>query len=267
MRDFMTSLKDISIFACARLGYLPIIHQYEIKDFLDLKILIEAGESEFLTNFWLDELAHASRRLEDLKGEYLPVYSSTMYANNGFDPAIFSPCENNISASLLPITSPYNTSLNTNDRIKDFTVADVRAMLEKVTCYKKNGLCTVNGIGSSKVAHIFDTLQFFEEQMIRIANSANGSLDENSFFKDSALKRQAILDDIRNILITLFNMSDSFVWGSTSASVKEKLFACATTNKENAAKKKLLSYLSNYTTLEDYQNEQTLERALRRFTK
>ena len=29
--------------------------------------------------------------------------------------------------------------------------------------------------------------------MIRIANSANGSLDENSFFKDSALKRQAIL--------------------------------------------------------------------------
>ncbi|MCM1053399.1 MAG: hypothetical protein NC483_05450 [Ruminococcus sp.] len=268
----MYTLKDLSLYGLRRAYCLyPIMTIYHLKTYEDLKEIINSGAKDFQDPSFRKYLEEAYKSLDKIiKSEKeLPIYPSKIYESRGLNPNVLKSFEESLNAEVLPLTSPLNVSWTTNDRINDYSIADIRSMLETATLGAKNGLTIVPNIGISKILRIYEALQFFEEQMVRLATTCDyENYEGNLFYKDLEAKRKIILSDLKNILITLFNMSNAFVWGTHEAESKEQIISLTNNPRSKRAvlvREKIVSYLSNYMILEDLENKDTLKRALTRF--
>lgn len=195
--------------------------------------------------------------------------------------SLISKTDKEVNASLLPynITS-YGGALK-QLALKEFTIYEVKYLAGKITIDGKNALLkTLYGIGPKYLPGFIDKINFYNEQLERIIECIPdiASFNGNLFTYKRAEKIAIIENNYRQIMIQLFSLSDSFIFGKVDDDLIKRIikyYELFRSNPDCFRKKSyyyysialpLLQIIANYTILEELESE-SLALTLTRFIK
>ncbi len=117
----------------------------------------------------------------------------------------------------------------------------------------------------SKIIRIKKALHFYDEQVDRII--ASGVDKERLFFTDYKEKYEIAYTDLGYFASYLLKESNDFIFGSFSGNRRKLLLDRLNTGYNNTTYEELANIITNYTTIEELEEDPTKTKVLNRFIK
>lgn len=253
---------------------LPLV-TYGIDNYGALNELITSGCIEFQKPCLIMALKNAKKSVERLSGSKKidQTYTFLKYANSDFDMQKLHQTDEQVSCQALPVSSIFNVDYNTSDRIENISIAEAKVLMGLVNLEGRNAFASnsdLQNIGVAKTKKIAQAIDFYDEQILRIAATIPNlkDYDGNLFEKDKDLKEKAIEDQILDIVLYLIENGSEFLWGKMNERRKDKLFSICQSVKQSKdlkIKKKFIDIIRDYTIIEELNNSSDLRLSLQRF--
>ena len=243
-----------------------ILINYNIYNVDQLEKLILSGNNDFKRGEFIYILKRANDTLDKIKAGIL--YNRTYnidYDDSTFNKEKLLRIDQETSSQVLMVTSPIGISKLPLD-LKKINIKLAKDLLQNYDLEGNNALvASIRGIGIKETLWNFiEALKFYNSYMLEISKN-NPDYEGNLFFKDKEQKMELVQEKL-NLILEIIGDYQYFIWGPASNLIK--------IIKSEARKKypnwqyfNFINYISNYTSLEELQNDATLKLALNRFKK
>lgn len=278
------TLKDISTYGLIRRGVYyqdcakyfnhnaTALLQYKIRDYNELEQAILSGNPNFQSEFFYNEIQNAKEKLASLNLKDLEDarFKFDTYRDSGYQEAVLNSSEEKINGSNILVSSPLALQRSTTDRLKEFNVAQIKSLLEKVSFTGRNALTYyLCSFGDTKTFRVIEAIRFLEEQMLRIAASIPDYMDQSDLFRvDAKIKREMIRDDLERIITEFLSGNDAYIFGALTDRAKAKIQE-AVLKPLNAwdakIQNRIINMLADYTIREELEPGIKRVRAMERF--
>ena len=169
-------------------------------------------------------------------------------------------------ADVLPLYSVTNLNPVNFFGVKNKQIRVVKAQLGHTIVSGENYFqVRNNNLGTVKVQKMVDAIKMYEEQIERQSLLTNNK-EQNLFTLHSDRKYQIVNENIEVIVLYLLRTAKKeLTWGRLSEQMKSELISCAINNtlKDKQVRNNLVTYISNFTTLEELKSED--ENVFKRF--
>lgn len=179
------------------------------------------------------------------------------------------------SAANLLCFNPLSEYSVKRNKLSMFSISEVKYLLGHCVVnydpiYGQNALIHyMRNIGEKNVKEILQAIEIYEEQIFSQLSEPNDlELEYGLFYKDYYEKNLLVQYNIDEIVNFILDTDKKFIWGKMSNVQKRNLVECI---KDNSTKKGIklktdfINMITNYTTLEDYENDIIKEKTLQRF--
>lgn len=243
---------------------------YDVRDYAQLEALMLKYPERFRGSILVEYLRNAKENMEIINSQNLKVSTWSFNSYDNANKGYLNNYDKLVNASLLPLSSPLNIGRSTPERLQRFSIYDVKELLNKLSCGVNNAfIANMPSFGLSKTLKVVEAINFYDEQMLRLASSIpNWEECENLFLVDAEVKRKLIDDNMRSIAEEFLKGGNSYVFGVLSDKSKESLWR-ALVNPKNGTnllvRKKFIEMIANYTIREELEDEKERGEVLRRF--
>lgn len=244
---------------------------YHVRNYGKLAALINARVSEFSTPFFLQELLNAQEALNILnqKHKFDFLHTFEAYAKSGYSLDLLNRADENTFCNALPFTSPINFNKSTAERVQDLSIRDAKELLSHYDLNGAIAFCLyIDKIGIAKAHQTANLIEFYESQILRVAEITESDYAGNLFTKDFQEKKAIVDANALDLAEYLMESSDSFIWGNMSPEHQERLcvsIAFPNNKPSRMTREKFVNYVANYSTLPELEEKFTRQRALDRF--
>ena len=198
-------------------------------------------------------------------------YSFKLYSDSSLDLKTLKSSDLQVDSKVLLLeplkvyqgrTGMYNCLLKYNN------IAEIKRLLRETDCYGINMLqVDCEGMAEKKLEKIFRAIEFYEQQVIRIVESHPdlSNVRKPIFFIDKYMKDLIVREQIKEIAEYLVNSGDDFMFGELKRAKKQMLLERVSAERDNFTVENFVDVISNYTTLEELENDVVKTKVLNRF--
>lgn len=275
----MVTLKDFSTFSLVdiirvRRNEIDVeialtLLAHDVRDYAQLEALMLKYPEKFRGSILVEYLRVAKENMAIINSQNLEVLRWSFNNYDNANKGLLNNYDKLVNASLLPVSSPLNVGRSTPERLQGFSIYEVKELLNKLRDTKNAFMANMSSFGLSKTLKVVEAINFYDEQMLRLASSIpNWEECENLFLVDAEIKREIINDNMRIIAEEFLRDGNNYVFGTLSDKSKESLWrALANPQKktDSLVRKKFIEMIANYTIREELEDEEERGVALRRF--
>ena len=251
-----------------------ILSDANVTNYEELRELIFSNREELKNSDILLELMIEFRRLQALVTHYElcyknpEIYTFDNYSHGDIDGDTIRETDTSNRGNILLYQTPFVTGGAIKNTIRDLSISEIKHLLGHVDEKRlKNLLSAKRGFGSSINKQIYDSICFYEEQVLRCADETTDR-GINLFEIDKLEKREIVESEIKDIAMYLVDNADKLVWGDLTDTHKKRIVrAVLATRGEytDRDRNRLIDIISNYTTLSELKDGVVKKKTLDRF--
>lgn len=255
------------------LNILSVLDNYSIRNYEELKNLIEFEKSDFNSKILKQQLEKVERNIELLTSQGIKpeLYHSNGYKVGIVDLRSLEITDKYTSGRNLILKSPTNIKHTHRDGyISLHTVGELKYMLSHVHPNLKNVLLYGNYcLTREDVPNLLKAINFYEEQVIRQAQAlkkdASVRFPLNIFEYDKDIKRKLVNEQLKEVVDYLTSSTSTYIWGKLTDAEKLRLLKSVSSQNENPIiRRNMVEIIANYTTLPEIE-EGLKKKTLKRF--
>ena len=281
----MLTLYDLSTYGYIKNGFksmsfngedffkVQLLIKYDITNFGLLEEYVNSDSLEFQEPILISALDCAKStivRMTYKKRKTNNIVSFPAYEYARHSKHILEKTDKQVDSSSLVVSSIQTRDSKLLNDLTGIPIYNLKKLLGTLSFNGKNALITyVDGISIQKLYRIIKAVEFYDNQIIRIANNIPNNKLPNNIFTFNALEKERIINARLDEIIAILFKYNNFIWGSLSEYQKErypKSILSPKTNHDKELKNNFITIIRDYTSLEELQDLK-LEPTLRRFTK
>lgn len=275
----MYELKDITLYDALKLGFIneeeqELLQEYEIDNVEQLATYVYYTTGLFQKNNFYRVINQANEIIFKIKNHQILTTTTFIhgYGNHASQP-ILEETDKKTRGNILIGSLTSTCSGNYSNVLKNFDIFTLKYLANHINLLGKNALiANVYGTGLKKFSSLVQKINFYEQQILRIASSTDVTQYQDSlFFKDRIQKMKIVKSEYELIINYLQENGKKYVFGSLgNIQSLKKGFALTnpTSNSEYwlaNVSARFTRIISDYTTLEELENGGTHNRTLNRF--
>lgn len=250
--------------------------KYNVMNFEELRVLILSGNKDFQYDYLIKELKIILKYLQiansnDNKGI---LYPCNDYVGSNINRDILDKTDRENFGGVLIFGNPFVRSNAKRNAISSYSIFELKHLLNSVQLNNvyirgENGFVGhFRMLGHSSAQQIRDAINFYEEQVLRQATIYSSS--DNLFLEDIVIRRGLVINQLEEILEYFINNMDEAIWGTLTDAQRRTLQKVIDKSKDknvDVTRDNFINMVSNYTTLDDFEDGIVKKRALDRFIK
>ena len=245
-----------------------------ISNYKELKELLFSNHKELINSAIMIELMSELKRVELLIQSYdmcfknPDIFTFDNYSHSDLDNKTISVTDSANKGDILLFSSPFLNGGARKNGVKYLSIAEIKQFLEHVEdTHLVNLLSSVRSLGPVISKRIYDSICFYEEQVLRCADeTCERGID--LFGIDRLEKREIVSSELKEICEYIVDTASILVWGELSDFQKKRLITTAMSTRGEYIQRDrniLVDTISNYTTLSELKDGVVKKKTLDRF--
>lgn len=250
--------------------------KYNVVNFQELSDLILSGNKEFQYDYLIRELKIVIKywQIANSNDNSPVLYPCIDYKNSGVERYILDKTDKENYGDVLIFGNPFVRSNSKRNTIRNYSIFELKHLLNSVQLNNvyirgDNGFVShFRMLGHSSAKQVRNAINFYEEQVLRQAKIYSSS--DNLFLEDIVIRRELVINQLEEILEYFINNMDEAIWGTLTDAQRRTLQKVIDKSKDknvDVTRDNFINMVSNYTTLDDFEDGIVKKRALDRFIK
>jgi len=249
---------------------------YNVTNYGQLKELVESGNPDFQYDYFKSRLMSVEISILQSSNAKLVVYPTDDYESVEFDRERLIRTDLANKGDVLLFDNILKLYGVKKGGIRYYSIHELKQMLNNVVVDNyavriENALVNnIRGFGHTSAQKLRDSINFYEQQVVRQANEYRWSEDENLFLIDKDYRLEATKEQIDEIIMYLSDNAEECIWGILTQSQKESLIKAVKGSKKREcflALSCIINNISNYVTLGELEEGLVRTRVINRFIK
>lgn len=250
--------------------------KYNVVNFQELSDLILSGNKDFQYDYLIRELKIVIKywQIANSNDNAPVLYPCNDYENSGVERYILDKTDKENYGDVLIFGNPFVRSNSKRNTIRNYSIFELKHLLNSVQLNNvyirgDNGFVSYfRMLGHSSAKQVCNAINFYEEQVLRQAKIYSSS--DNLFLEDIVIRRELVINQLEEILEYFINNMDEAIWGTLTDAQRRTLQKVIDKSKDknvDVTRDNFINMVSNYTTLDDFEDGIVKKRALDRFIK
>lgn len=251
-----------------------ILTAANVTNYQKLKQLVFSNREELKNSALMLELMTEVKRVEMLVSSYDMCYKNPEiftfdnYSHSDMDRDTIDVTDSNNNGDILLWKSPFLVGSSRLNQIKNLSIAEIKHLLGYVDERRlENLLSSKRGYGPAINKQVYDSICFYEEQVLRCANETS-EREINLFEIDKLEKREIVESEIKDIAEYIVDTGETLIWGDLTDNHKKRIIRAVMATRGEYTQRdrnRLVDTISNYTTLSELKDGVVKKKTLDRF--
>lgn len=252
-----------------------LLSMHNVTNYQELKELIFGNSKELTGSSVMIELMSKLKRVElliqsyDLCFKNPDVFTFDNYSHSDLDSKTISVTDSSNKGDILLFSSPFLKGGTRKNGIKNLSIEEIKYLLKHVDDNRlvNNLLSKKRGFGPDINKRVYDSICFYEEQVLRCALETD-EREIDLFGIDRSEKREIVESQLKEICEYIVDTGNILVWGELTDNHKKRIITAAMSTRGEYTQRDrdtLINTISNYTTLSELKDGVVKKKVLDRF--